>query len=145
MPGPISDAHDPVHGTVASEGGVALDNLESLMIRPLTLEECVLGLRVTDPQVVNEYAFAAHLLHIEAAGLAADRDDTFNRFEVATRLKETGQATSDKAAEQLAKNDPEHVAYCEETVRLKRRRDIAEAVRDALKRRFWSLYGALPF
>jgi hypothetical protein len=99
------------------------------------------AMEFTDPLAVNEAAFAAGALFSEARIAAADLEAgrTLLRFRIQQRLRDEGAASSDKAAEQLAKDDPEYVAHCAAVTERERERDRAEIAWKCLYQRAYLL------
>lgn len=111
-------------------------------LQPLTrLDVIEEAMEFTDALLVNEAAFSAGKLFGEARLAAADLEAgrTLLRFKIQQRLRDEGAATSDKAAEQIAKDDPEYVAHCDRLTELERERDRAEIVWKILYQRAWLL------
>lgn len=94
-----------------------------------------------DALAVNDAAFRAGMQYVEARIAAADleADRTLLRFRIQQRLRETGAATSDKAAEQMAKDDPEYVAHCQLLREHERDRDHMEILWKSLHQRAYLL------
>lgn len=107
----------------------------------LSLGEVARAMTSTDALEVNAAAFRVGMTYAEAklaaANLEAER--TLLRFRVQQRLREEGAATSDKAAEQMAKDDPQYVAHCTALRDLERERDHTEILWKVLHQRAYLL------
>lgn len=110
-------------------------------LRAPSLGAVVAAMSTTDALTVNDAAFRAGMQYTEAKLAAADLegDRTLLRFKIQQRLRDEGKATSDKAAEQLAKDDPEYVAHCAALREREQERDHAEILYRILYQRAWLL------
>jgi uncharacterized protein with von Willebrand factor type A (vWA) domain len=98
-------------------------------------------LNTTDPLRVNELAIRLGTKYVLLKSEAADKEAhrTVLRARIEQRLKDSGEATSDKAAERLAKENHGYTAYCEDLSALELKRDIAEVLYKAAHQRAWLL------
>lgn len=96
---------------------------------------------ITDPLDLNE---AAALLGIGYARLKNEASDkeahrTVLRARIEKRLRDSGEAKSDKEAERMAKETEQYTAYCEDLSKLELRGDMAEVLYKAAHQRAWLL------
>lgn len=90
-----------------------------------------------DREAVSDAAYEVGRAWVELRYQAADMESsrTLLRFNIAQRLREEGKATSEKAAEQMAKEDAEYTQHLDEQRRLEHERDRLEVLYHALVRR----------
>jgi hypothetical protein len=95
---------------------------------------------ITDPLDMNEAAVLMGLSYATLKNDAANKEAqrTIMRARIEQGLRDGGSASSDKAAERMARED-ERYKHCEELSELELSRDIAEVLYKAAHQRAWLL------
>lgn len=96
---------------------------------------------IADPLYTNEAAVRLGLSYVHLKNECADKEAhrTVLRARIEQRLKDSGEATSDKAAERMAKESEAYTEYCEALSQLELKRDVAEVLYKAAHQRAWLL------
>jgi prophage DNA circulation protein len=96
---------------------------------------------VTDPLELNEVAALIGFEYVQIKNKAADKEShrIVLRDRIERRLRESGEAATDKAAERMARESEAYTEYCDDLSRLTLERDVAEVLYKTAYQRAWLL------